>query len=146
LAVLAFGAVHDRRDGGEHGVTHCRKHSPPMRALKTFSAWMVTDLHNVLNTQRFLMLGIVHPGLVQLRIMKHFTPILEGFTVEKGCEYCVALTVTRFMQSTNVKLRDSVVREVKYEDYVDPDTGLKPDLNYPSLHSVAQVCVRRLTS
>ena len=69
----------------------------------------------------------------------------EEIARHAGCEFIVCCALSLYAQKgIDRETGFSVLREIKYEDYVDPLTGKKPDLKLSPIHTKAKLYYKRL--
>lgn len=102
---------------------------------------LIGDVFADLNTSRytFLSMACVKEEYRSRGIITAMLDFEMHHARSKGCEYFVAIATSVFTQKALKRLGFKVLREVKYADYVDPETGLKPDLKLSPIHTSCQL-------
>jgi len=149
LVAVSFATIHDKiQEPVPRTDATIGKDIPALQYAMRFIQYMERDLYGSLNANRIMMTGAgaVHPDYVGTGIMPAMNNHLVKLGLETNCEYIVGVTVTFYSQRACEKMGLSVLREVKYADYIDPVTGKKPDLDLSTIHTHAKLFYYRLPS
>lgn len=122
------------------------KHSQEMLNMLKFIDWMHRDLHEMLGAKKICMqiLAVVDPLYSRKSIYKTMAAKCNEIAKQMSCDYAASFQVSLYSIKGTHKLGWSVLREIKNCDYVDPETGKKPNLEISPIHDRAQLVYLKL--
>jgi len=135
-----LASIHDSNDTLTQ-VTEDTRSYPNVRTMQVFKHWLQKDIRQSLKAHKIMMgeMALVDPEHLGKGLGRHLDKCCIEVAREKGCEYIIAMAATREGIRMHEKLGSKVLKEVKFADYVDPETGIKPDLDISPLNE--RVCI-----
>jgi len=135
-----LASIHDSNDTLTQ-VTEDTRYYPNVRTMQVFEHWLQKDIRQSLKANKIMMreMLLIDPEHLGKGLGRHFNKCSIEVAREKGCEYIIAMAATREAIQMHEKLGSKVWKEVKFADYVDPETGIKPDLDISPLNE--RVCI-----
>lgn len=145
LVAMMITSVESKTDGDPpHEITPAL--SDPLAEKLRFINQLFGDVFHDLNTDCYMRGRFTYTkwdyrsrGLAGI-----LAEIMSSLAKEKGCEYYVSFVGSLYLQMAAKSEGCRVLREVRYDDYVDPYTGLKPDLKLSPIHKTAQVVYKKI--
>ena len=126
-----FGTIHKDVMYSPCPTAECLKDMSALPLSEQFFQWFEKDLLERLNVKKIMLseLGALHPDHTGKGITEAFLKHLVDAAIETKCEVLVSSAVSLYSQKKLEKLGFSLLKEIKYSDWIDPRTGKKPDLN-----------------
>jgi len=139
---VCFATIHDKRQEQDPRTDwEFTQEIPALHFYKGIFLRLEENLHELLDANKIMMtrIGTVHPDYTGRGTMTAIGVRLLEVAIETGCEYVVGVAVSKYSQEANEKLGLTALREMRYSDFVDPETGKKPDLQLSSIHTHAKL-------
>nr|CAB3262548.1 uncharacterized protein LOC100180310 [Phallusia mammillata] len=131
-----------------HYPTTIGKDCPQQQAHMRFYDCLHNDLFDKLGANKlmFLCMDTCHPDYHGQRLWKKMRiyELFESFARENECDYLISSGVNIYIQKILKEAGFSMIREIKYSEYVDPITGCKPDLHLSEIHTSAMVMCKKV--
>ena len=116
-------------------------HLPSLPLSERFLQWFESDLHERLNVKKIMLAEMltVHPAYQGSGISEAFLNKVFGSAIEAKCQSFMCLVFSFCMQTKLDKFGFPVLKETKYSDWIDPETGKKTDLLLSPIHTRAKM-------
>nr|CAB3265803.1 ribosomal protein S6 kinase-related protein [Phallusia mammillata] len=122
--------------------------SAELSALSRFVGWMLKDIFTDLNAEKLLVhcYGAVADEFKRNGLLDTAGDLTKKSALRLGCEYEVGLVVNAYAGRAAANQKEPVftIREITFRDYVDPETGMKPNLELLPVHTYAKTVYRKV--